>query len=706
MKIGTVENHTKCTEHCCKDNKCDLALMADNMCYNLHCYSSKLCVSNPVKRSRFHVSVTYVKKGSSKASLTTILDRVSHDGKQGNSSKDNSTVSLQSNSTLQKMDNQPRENGNQSHLIDSKKAQQTQNADIESKSNKQLLSKSLTSSVNKTTTKSLTSPVINASSLQGSSGEEALINNNSSQSATLSHLSDNDLSGSGSEQDKFEMLKDNAGSHADSKNGDSMKDGKTPNIQNKMVVYWKNDSQIVVKEVLSDSNITKNALKPSSISKAVRLPGEDNANQSSYFTTTPTLGPVTNGEGTSNSVGLDKNTLSSTSTNSTSFSTNKSDSDRTKVNSSIDTTIFKLHKWKLDKILSVNESHHSMLNDSQDLITDAKNVQHDNELLDKSFSHLNSSTMNNTEDKSDFKYMTNGHIVRGNSFQSKEKGTQFDLSNPLTPVGSNANMQTNSSKFSKSATMQTIQPNPLEGNTTSFVRSNSSSITKLNIMQKPDEKKCFSKGVVHNKTLTHGLHSGSFSDFGIVHNMDECVKYCCTDEACNLALMLNFTCYTLHCKSKEFCEVKSAHPSSLHPRLSFVTRITLPNIASARDRDKSKLLPSVTPQKQVSKRIKGSRCKHGSIQNDVTLKSGQKSGKFKLRPKAKDMDSCLDSCCKDTSCNLAFLIDTSCYSVRCRSHEDCAIIKKDKSSKSRSSLSVVRTKILPMNDSKYRTLYY
>ncbi|KAK3731792.1 hypothetical protein QZH41_007613 [Actinostola sp. cb2023] len=99
-------------------------------------------------------------------------------------------------------------------------------------------------------------------------------------------------------------------------------------------------------------------------------------------------------------------------------------------------------------------------------------------------------------------------------------------------------------------------------------------------MQKADEKRCFANGNLYNKTLVAGLRSGDFTDYGIVTDMKACVKFCCADQGCDLALMLGLTCYTLHCASLALCQVRPAHPSSLNPRISYVTRIKLPNVAS------------------------------------------------------------------------------------------------------------------------------
>ena len=64
--------------------------------------------------------------------------------------------------------------------------------------------------------------------------------------------------------------------------------------------------------------------------------------------------------------------------------------------------------------------------------------------------------------------------------------------------------------------------------------------------------------MLHNHTLVKGLGAGEFTDYGVVKDMGICVNFCCTDKACDLALMLGSTCYTLHCKTQALCKVMPA----------------------------------------------------------------------------------------------------------------------------------------------------
>lgn len=200
---------------------------------------------------------------------------------------------------------------------------------------------------------------------------------------------------------------------------------------------------------------------------------------------------------------------------------------------------------------------------------------------------------------------------------------------------------------------------------------------------------CHARRILHKVTLRSGLKSGDFSDFGEVPDIDACVKHCCAQKTCDVSLLLNSHCYTLHCYKPELCKIIPAHVSTLNPTLAFVTR-------SAEDQSNARV------KKKTSSSNRGS-CAHGAIFSGVSLKRGRKAGKFQILAGAKNMRSCIEKCCASPSCQVAWLLGDHCYSVAC--YDKCITVKKSSSS-IRSQLTLLTRKPQQTgNDSKLELLF-
>lgn len=67
-------------------------------------------------------------------------------------------------------------------------------------------------------------------------------------------------------------------------------------------------------------------------------------------------------------------------------------------------------------------------------------------------------------------------------------------------------------------------------------------------------------------------------------------------------------------------------------------------------------------------------CTHLDQRDNVTLRGGIKSGKFTKHGVVKSMDTCIDQCCQDKNCDVAFMPGTTCYTVKCYSEYSCQSI--------------------------------
>ena len=59
------------------------------------------------------------------------------------------------------------------------------------------------------------------------------------------------------------------------------------------------------------------------------------------------------------------------------------------------------------------------------------------------------------------------------------------------------------------------------------------------------------------------------------------------------------------------------------------------------------------------------------ISYDVTLKGGLNAGNFTPTGTVDSMETCVRKCCESQSCDVAFMLKDSCYTVGCVSEELC-----------------------------------
>ena len=61
----------------------------------------------------------------------------------------------------------------------------------------------------------------------------------------------------------------------------------------------------------------------------------------------------------------------------------------------------------------------------------------------------------------------------------------------------------------------------------------------------------------------------------------------------------------------------------------------------------------------------------GKVIENRTLVGGINSGDFKEHSKATTIAQCMEQCCSEQDCDLSFMIDTDCYTVKCSKSDLC-----------------------------------
>jgi len=64
-------------------------------------------------------------------------------------------------------------------------------------------------------------------------------------------------------------------------------------------------------------------------------------------------------------------------------------------------------------------------------------------------------------------------------------------------------------------------------------------------------------------------------------------------------------------------------------------------------------------------------CQSSDIQQNVTLRGGIKSGHFKDQGTVESMQKCIDLCCSERNCSVAFMLLSRCFSVSCYNETSC-----------------------------------
>ena len=243
---------------------------------------------------------------------------------------------------------------------------------------------------------------------------------------------------------------------------------------------------------------------------------------------------------------------------------------------------------------------------------------------------------------------------------------------------------------------------------------------------------CNAGNTVYNVTLQGGIHAGKFNKVGPTKDMNTCAQFCCEDRNCAVAFMARQNCYLVNCLSKSLCDAIPTDSPKLFPRLSYVTRTffhTRTKIISNQDYEntlrqnapngegtlairgqlgsnfkaidnaesnklKEKLriyaeslqnanhkknLIGVSEDGEPIVSVHSQGCYPAKIHKGVSLKYGTHSGEFYDYGEIGDMRMCVDLCCKDKKCDVAFMVGKTCYTISCSSFDFCQMVPATKS---------------------------
>ena len=88
----------------------------------------------------------------------------------------------------------------------------------------------------------------------------------------------------------------------------------------------------------------------------------------------------------------------------------------------------------------------------------------------------------------------------------------------------------------------------------------------------PTKPSCTSSKLYRRVSLVGGLRAGNFSRLAQSVGMSECVRRCCDQRSCDVAILMRGTCFALHCASPELCSARPARLKNFSLQIMYMYR--------------------------------------------------------------------------------------------------------------------------------------
>ncbi|XP_015756852.1 PREDICTED: uncharacterized protein LOC107336293, partial [Acropora digitifera] len=213
----------------------------------------------------------------------------------------------------------------------------------------------------------------------------------------------------------------------------------------------------------------------------------------------------------------------------------------------------------------------------------------------------------------------------------------------------------------------------------------------------PTKPNCTSSKLYRRVSLVGGLRAGNFSRLAQSVGMSECVRRCCDQRSCDVAILMRGTCFALHCASPELCSARPARLKNFSLQIMYMYRaattaqVTTTQAPTTSEPSLKDLLGEVKPTQlpttsQSLDRMLGiprdeashvttprplTECSQGLTVNNVILNGGMGAGEVAQFPKIGDIQLCIEKCCLSRTCHAAYVIQDVCYIISCFSRDLC-----------------------------------
>ena len=196
---------------------------------------------------------------------------------------------------------------------------------------------------------------------------------------------------------------------------------------------------------------------------------------------------------------------------------------------------------------------------------------------------------------------------------------------------------------------------------------------------------CETSVIEKNVTLRGGIKSGQFTDQGTVENIQRCSELCCSRGNCSVAFMLLNRCFSVSCYNNTLCTSIPARSLVFQPQLAFIRRdshsealpsLQLKKISKLQVSSSTLFSTSELRRKENTSRVVHSQenCRYRNAEKQMTLRGGLNAGSFLETGVVANIEQCVNHCCHATTCDVAFMIMTRCFLVKCYSSRLCESI--------------------------------
>ena len=162
--------------------------------------------------------------------------------------------------------------------------------------------------------------------------------------------------------------------------------------------------------------------------------------------------------------------------------------------------------------------------------------------------------------------------------------------------------------------------------------------------------------VLKNMTFLAGMSAGNYTDYGTVDSIQACSNICCSKKVCDAAFMILNNCFTIDCISDKACHAIPSKSQKVNTSIVYFRK----TLSTVRFQQVRMGVPEVRSQ-TLCPLI-------GGVLKGVTFNGGIKAGNFTDHGFAQEFSSCIEKCCNSQACDIAFMVEKNCYSVKCASN--------------------------------------
>ena len=160
--------------------------------------------------------------------------------------------------------------------------------------------------------------------------------------------------------------------------------------------------------------------------------------------------------------------------------------------------------------------------------------------------------------------------------------------------------------------------------------------------------------ILKNMTFLAGMSAGNYTDYGTVGSIQACSNICCSKKVCDAAFMILNNCFTIDCISDKACH---AIPSKSHKVNTSIVYFRK-TLSTKRFQQMPIRVPKVTTNQQFCPLL-------GGVLEGVTFNGGINAGNFTDHGLVEEFSSCIEKCCSSQTCDVSFMVEKNCYSVKC-----------------------------------------